>query len=288
LFRARPDCRFHVFRTEVSFIVFHKRYVPVDMNMKTITGSTLFVLFIFTFAIIPAAAYSTDAMDLYNEGSILTLSGNYTGAIAVYNRAVTLEPAYFEAWNGLADALNRNGQFNDALAASNRSLDIYPAYVNGWINRGQILYNIGYQYEDVAHDMVKADAMYAEQLQAFEKAVTLEPNNAEAWFNEGYALAGMKRYDEAIAAFDRVKVIDPAYPNLQKNREIAVQLLNKAGTPSVTTGQAGMATTTPLPLVSKEKTSQQQAGTPARPSPLAGETGIIALVCGIFLLVQRK
>jgi tetratricopeptide (TPR) repeat protein len=288
LFRARPDCRLHFFRTEVSFIVFHKRYVPVDMNMKTITGSTLFVLFIFTFAIIPAAAYSTDAMDLYNEGSILTLSGNYTGAIAVYNRAVTLEPAYFEAWNGLADALNRNGQFNDALAASNRSLDIYPAYVNGWINRGQILYNIGYQYEDVAHDMVKADAMYAEQLQAFEKAVTLEPNNAEAWFNEGYALAGMKRYDEAIAAFDRVKVIDPAYPNLQKNREIAVQLLNKAGTPSVTTGQAGMATTTPLPLVSKEKTSQQQAGTPARPSPLAGETGIIALVCVIFLLVQRK
>ena len=44
------------------------------------------------------------------------------------------------------------GQFNDALAASNRSLEIYPGYVNGWINRGQILYNIGYWYEDVAHD----------------------------------------------------------------------------------------------------------------------------------------
>jgi tetratricopeptide (TPR) repeat protein len=258
------------------------------MNMKAITGRTLFTLFIFACVIIPAAAYSTDAMNQYNEGGNLTRSGNYSGAIAVYTRAVTLEPAYFEAWNGMADALNRNGQFNDALAASNRSLEIHPAFVNGWINRGQILYNIGYQYEDVAHDMVKADALYAEQLQAFDKAVTLEPNNAEAWFNEGYALAGMKRYDEAIAAFDRVKVIDPAYPNLQKNREIALQLRNKAGTPSVTTGPAGLATTTPSPSISKEKTSQQPTGTPARPSPLAGETGIIALVCVVFLLVQRK
>jgi tetratricopeptide (TPR) repeat protein len=187
----------------------------------------------------------------------------------------------------MADALNRNGQFNEALVASNRSLEIQPAYVNGWINRGQILYNIGYRYED-GHDMVKADALYAEQLKAFEKAVSLEPDNAEAWFNEGYALAGMKRYDEAIAAFDRVKVINPAYPNLQKNREIAVQLRNKAGTPAATTGPAGQMTTPPLPSISIEKTSPQPTGTPARPSPLAGETGIIALLCVVFLLVQRK
>lgn len=248
--------------------------------MKTITGSALFALFIFTLIIIPAAAYSPDAMNLYNEGRNLTVSGNYTGAVAVYTRAVTLDPLYFEAWNGMADALNRNGQFNDALAASNRSLEIHPDYVNGWINRGQILYNIGYRYEDVGHDMVKADVMYSEQLHAFEKAVSLAPDNAEAWFNEGYALAGMKRYDEAIAAFDRVKVIDPSYPNLQKNREIAVQLRNKAGTPAVTTNP-------PLSVVS-EKSSPQITGTPAQPSPLAGETGIIALVCMALLLVRRK
>jgi hypothetical protein len=98
----------------------------------------------------------------------------------------------------------------------------------------------------------------------------------------------MRRYDEAIAAFDRVKDIDPSYPNLQKNREIAVQLRNEAGTPSVTTGQSGPATTRPLPSVSPEKTSPQPTGTPARPSPLSGEAGIIALVCVVFLLVQRK
>jgi tetratricopeptide (TPR) repeat protein len=250
------------------------------MNVKTITGSALSALFIITVVCIPAAAYSADATNLYDEGRTLTVSGNYTGAISVYSQAVTLDPEYYEAWNGMADAFNRNGQFNDALAASNRSLEIHPDYVNGWINRGQILYNIGYQYEDVAHDMVNADFLYSEQLHAFEKAVSLEPNNAEAWFNKGYALAGMRRYDEAIAAFDQVKVIDPSYPNLQKNREIAVQLRNKAGTPAATTNP-------PLPAVS-EKSTQLPPVTPAQPSPLAGETGIIALVCMAFLLVRRK
>ena len=72
--------------------------------------------------------------------------------------------------------------------------------------------------------MAKANAFYAEQLAAFEKAITIDPNNADAWFNKGYALAGLKRYDEAIAAFDRVQKIEPSYRNLQKNREIAVQL----------------------------------------------------------------
>ena len=49
---------------------------------------------------------------------------------------------------------------------------------------------------------------------AYDKAIEIDPNNAEAWFNKGFALGGMGRYDEAIAAFDTVKTINPAYPRL--------------------------------------------------------------------------
>ena len=137
-----------------------------------------------------------------------------------------------------------------------------------------------------AHNTAAADALYAEQLTAFEKAVALDPNNAEAWFNKGYALAGMKRYDEAIAAFDQVKVIDPSYPNLEKNREIAVLLRDKAGTSPVTTGSVSQ------PTVSKttvpDTPAQQPAGTSPRPSPLNGAAGVIALLGAGFLVLQRK
>jgi len=245
----------------------------------------LFALLFTASICIPVFAYSSDATKLYTAGRDLTGSGNYTGAVVAYSNAITLEPLYYEAWDGMADALNRQGQFNDALAASNRSLEIFPGYVKGWINRGQILYNIGYWYEDMGHDTATANALYAEQLMAFEKALSLDPDNAEAWFNKGYALAGMQRYDEAITAFDQVKVIDPSYPNLQKNREIAVQLRDATGGSPVTTGPAGQATASKT--TSPESSARQQGTTPARQTPLSGIAGVIA-VCGAGILILNR
>ena len=151
----------------------------------------------------------------------LVLSKNYTFANDAFDHAIALEPGYFEAWDRKADALNRAGQFSDALQASSRSLEINPNYIKGWINRGQILYNIGYYYEDIEHNQVKANEYYQQQVLAFEKAIELDPTNPEAWFNKGYALAGLKRYDEAIAAFDNVQSLDPKYPNLALSQKQA-------------------------------------------------------------------
>src|SRR4030042_3182091 len=256
------------------------------INTTTTAFRILFALLLTASICIPVSAYSPDATKLYTTGRDLTGSGNYTGAVAAYHSAITLEPLFYEAWDGMADALNRNGKFNDALAASNRSLEIHPDYVKGWINRGQILYNIGYWYEDVAHDTATANALYAEQLTAFEKALSLDPDNAEAWFNKGYALAGMRRYDEAIAAFDQVKIIDPTHPNLQKNREIAVQLRDKTGGSPVTTGPVGQATVSKT--ISPESSAQQPVNTPSRPAPVSGIAGLIAVLGAGILILQRN
>ena len=192
-----------------------------------------------------------------------------------------LSPHILRHGTALRMSSTGTAQFGEALAASNRSLEINPDYVKGWVNRGQILYNIGYYYEDVVRDMAKADAIYAEQLAAFEKAVSLDPGNAEAVFNKGYALAGMKRYDEAIAAFDRVYTLDPSYPNLLKNREIAVQLREKsAPAPSGTPGAA--ASTTPVPA----RLPQTTAPTPS--TPLSAGAAVIALGCAALIVIQRK
>ena len=255
------------------------------MRKTTVPAKALMALFFIAILCIPVSAYSADATGLYNTGRELTESGNYTEAIAAYNDAIALEPLYYEAWDGLADALNRNGQFNDALAASNRSLTLHPDYVQGWINRGQILYNIGYWYEDTVHNIPAADALYAEQVTAFEKAITLDPTSAEAWFNKGYALAGMKRYDEAIAAFDQVKVIDPSYPNLEKNRKIAVQLRDKTASSPQTTGSIQ---STPAETTPPETTGLPPAGTSPQPSPQYGIAGVIAVLGAGFLILQRK
>jgi tetratricopeptide (TPR) repeat protein len=261
------------------------RNTPDIMHKTSVLFKALMALFFIGFFCIPVSAYSSDATNLFNAGRELTESGNYTEAMAAFHDAIALEPLYYEAWDSLADALNRNGQFNDALAASNRSLTLHPEYVQGWINRGQILYNIGYWYEDTVRNIPAADALYAEQVTAFEKAITLDPTSAEAWFNKGYALAGMKRYDEAIAAFDQVKVIVPSYPNLEKNREIAVQLRNKTASAPPTTGSIQ---STPAETTPPETIGQQPAGTSPQPSPLNGIVGVIAILGAGFLILQRK
>ncbi len=194
-------------------------------------GPVLLVFFVLlSLSCVPAAAYSEEATRAFSEGNDQIAAGDYARAIASYDRAISLEPAYFEAWDRKADALNRAGELSEAQKAVDRSLEINPDYVRGWINRGQILYTIGYYYEDVVGDKKKAEEYYLDQLLSFEQAIQLEPGNAEARFNRGYALAGMKRYDEALAEFERVRSLDPAYPNLALSEKQA-RVLRDAVTP---------------------------------------------------------
>ena len=198
------------------------------MTLRSSLGLSVLAFLILCSLCIPALAYSPEATQWYEQGTAAIAAGNNTAAIQAFDQAIALEPTYFEAWDAKADALNRDGQFSEALRASDRALGINPEYVQGWINRGQILYNMGYVYEDQKNDLTKANEYYNQQLLAFEKAISLDPTNADAWFNKGYALAGMKRYDEAIAAFDTVKQINPDYPKIDQNKKIAQQLRNQA------------------------------------------------------------
>jgi len=151
-----------------------------------------------------AVAYAGPAEADYATGLNLISSGNYTGAVGAFDAAIALEPGYHEAWNGKADALNRNKQYADALAASDRSLALDPSYVQGWINRGYILYNLG-RYDD--------------ELKAYDQAIAIDPQNATAWFDRGYSLAAQGDYEGALQAFDKVSAIDPNYPYLEGNRK---------------------------------------------------------------------
>ena len=234
------------------------------METKTVIRAALFIGILVSCIGIPVSAYSADAVVLFEQGNTFVKNKNYTEAIQAYDKAITLEPAYFEAWNGKADALNRYQQYAMALEASDRVLALKPDYVPGWINRGYILYNLG---------------RYDEELKAYETAITLDPASPAAWFNKGYSLAGMKRYDEAITAFNQVQVLDPTYPNLAANKQIAEQYRN-----------ASSSSLTP-PIPSQIKTSPTPpAGTvapalPSKPEPTQSPVSVGAVVGILSMLV---
>lgn len=241
------------------------------METKNVILTALFLGILVSCIVIPVSAYSAEAIGLFEQGNAFMKNKNYSEALCLYDRAITTEPDYFEAWNGKADALNRAQKFTEALEASDRVLVLKPNYVQGWINRGYILYNLG-RYDD--------------ELKAYETAITLDPASPAAWFNKGYSLAGMKRYDEAIAAFDKVQVLDPTYPNLAANIRIAEQ--NRNATSSLNVSENPFLIPLTLSPIKTSPTLPAGSLTPAMPStkPEPTQSPIsVGAVIGIFSLL---
>jgi tetratricopeptide (TPR) repeat protein len=198
----------------------------------------MLMLVLSIFVITPAAAASGDAAGLSATARTLTEEKNYTEALQAYDQAITIDPAYADAWDGRADVLNRVHMYtadplatlNLALNASDRSLALNASSVNAWINRGLILYNIGYYYQDQLNDKATANTYYNKQLDAFDKAISLQPDNSDAWFNKAYALCGMGRCNEGVTAFKKVQQLNPDYPHLEGNLKNA-EILAESQTP---------------------------------------------------------
>jgi tetratricopeptide (TPR) repeat protein len=63
-----------------------------------------------------------------------------------------------------------------------------------WTNKGVDLYNQG---------------KYDEAIQAYNKAIEIDPLDEVAWSNKGNALDDLGKHDEAIEAYDKAIEINP-------------------------------------------------------------------------------
>ncbi len=57
-----------------------------------------------------------------------------------------------------------------------------------------------------------------EALAAYDRALALDPNDADTWNNKGIALKALKRYEEAVVAYDRALALDPNYVGAWYNK----------------------------------------------------------------------
>jgi tetratricopeptide (TPR) repeat protein len=77
--------------------------------------------------------------------------------------------------------------------------------------------------ETTAEAVMRGDSLYTqkryqEALAAYDWALTLNPENAEAWNSKGTVLHDLRRYNEALTASDRATAIDPAKSNYWYNK----------------------------------------------------------------------
>lgn len=135
----------------------------------------------------------------YERGLALENCGDYTDAIASFDRALALRPkadAAFQIWHDRGNALQYGlGDYISAIACYDQALKIKPNDEMAWQNRGNVLlYGL-----DVAE----------EALACYDRALHINPDSHLAWRNRGNALVELGRHTEAIASYDRALSIKP-------------------------------------------------------------------------------
>ncbi len=114
-----------------------------------------------------------------------------------FNTAIDMRPGQVEALYNLAIYYQENGKDSLALACYERIQRIDPRNALAWYNRGWVrLEHLG-------------DANGAKK--DFDKAIELQTNYADAWYNRGVAMERTQQPDSAAANYQICLTIDPGH-----------------------------------------------------------------------------
>ena len=134
--------------------------------------------------------------------------GKLDHAAACYQKAISLNPDYADAYNNLGSVLMDQGRMDESVACYHRAIMIKPDSVEAHCNLGVVLRNQG-----------KLD----EAMGCFAKTVALDPDYPEAHNNCGSVLKDQGRLKEAATFVDRALVLRPNFAAAHCNRGSILQ-----------------------------------------------------------------
>ena len=140
---------------------------------------------------------------LYNLSGVASAGlGKLNIAIEAYNQAISLKPAYADAFYNMGIAFQGQGKLKEATEAYKRAVDIKPNYVMAHNNLGNVL-----QEQEKLEEAIKA----------YHTAISLKPDYVDVYYNLGNALKEQGKLEEAIAAYNKTLVIKPDYTDAYSN-----------------------------------------------------------------------
>ncbi len=178
----------------------------------------------------------------YNLGLFYLNNNDLDQAIIHLNRAISLEPRHYLAYNALGLALSMKGQLQEALKAYIKCLEINPSFSEARNNLGSLYQELGYldKAEEEFRKALSDPGYQAKELPAynlarlyflkekFEEAMALVNNSLH--FNPRLALAHnlkglifqrLNRFSEAIDSFNQAVKLVPDDINFNLNLAVA-------------------------------------------------------------------
>ena len=154
-------------------------------------------------SLVAQKAVDPRAHDFYLRGLTLLAARAVAEAVDAFQRAVTIDPDYAQAWAALAEA--------QALLPAYGATAPQMAYTNSLESaRRALALNPDTALAYVAQGMVYSDQMrWADADRALQRALTLAPGDAEVLNQYGQFLDGIGELEPALKVFDRALQRDP-------------------------------------------------------------------------------
>lgn len=208
-----------------------------------IMSSSFFLVLVFLFTASPTSQASVPVNpqpvtpeELYNQAIALEDSGDSTGAMALYTRAIAiapefemayvnrssiyadqkrnrsairdlkiaikLDPSDWMAWNNLGNDLSAVGRYSRAVSAFNRALALKPDSPNIWGGRG-------HAWEKLGH-LRKAEADFGKAIEASHNT------SAEEFANRGLMRVKQGKFELGKRDLQLALRLDPSQPIAKK------------------------------------------------------------------------
>ncbi len=132
----------------------------------------------------------------FNLGLKQVSAGDFSKAIASWEKALKINPNLSEAWHNRGSALGRLGSYEAAVESFQSALEIDPQNYQAWNDRAHALY----QLEN-----------WAEAVDSWSNAINIMPGNHLFWYNRGCALEQLEKWQDAIASYEKALEIKPDF-----------------------------------------------------------------------------
>ncbi len=148
---------------------------------------------------------SIDAVGHYQQGLFAASSGDMAIALNRFDRAIKIDPKYFQAYIERGNVKDAIRDFSGAIADYTTAISLNPKSAPAHYNRGTVLSQSG------KHEAAISD---------YSKAILIDPQYAQAHLNLANELDDLGDTVAAMINYDRAIKIKPNYPLAYLNRGI--------------------------------------------------------------------
>ena len=146
----------------------------------------------------------------FKNGLEKNKSGDYTGAILDFDKAIEIDPNYASTYYNRGNSKYSLKDYYGAISDYNKAIQVDSTNVNAYNNRGISKKNL----KD-----------YSGAISDYNKAIELDPSNADAYYNRGNSKYSLKDYYGAISDYNKAIQIDPTNVKAYRGRGISKEYI---------------------------------------------------------------